>query len=69
MSSACRSSDGGSGGGLEVLNHVNEDVLFLTPNQDQEEEEYEDKLEAKEAEELFDNNHNFNFCFGWSLSI
>lgn len=51
MSSACRTSDGG-GGGLEVLNHANEDVLFLTPNQDQEEEEeYEDKLETKEPEE------------------
>lgn len=50
MSSACRTSDGG-GGGLEVLNHVNEDVLFLTPNQDQEEEDYEEKLETKEPEE------------------
>jgi hypothetical protein len=69
MSSACRSSDGGSGGGLEVLNHVNEDVLFLTPNQDHEEEEYEDKLEAKEAEELFDNNHNAHDLYAGQAQI
>lgn len=45
MSSTCRASDNG-GSGLEVLNH-SDDVLFLTPNQDHGEDNYEVNINGK----------------------
>lgn len=64
MSSACSVNETSvvGAGGLDTISQ-NEDVLFLTPNQDQEEEEYEvdvkvgnESLEEANARSMYANN-------------